>query len=89
MHAPWRQIKDALPEDGDAHRFNKIGDALDVSHVQVARYLRRYILPPADGAALELDRVPLDYFDALIDWTPAVPAEVADVLLSAMEASLA
>jgi Protein of unknown function (DUF1592)/Protein of unknown function (DUF1588)/Protein of unknown function (DUF1585)/Protein of unknown function (DUF1587)/Protein of unknown function (DUF1595)/Planctomycete cytochrome C len=39
LHAPWLQLKDALPEDGESHRFNKIGDALDVSHVQVARYL--------------------------------------------------
>ncbi len=37
--APWLQIKDKLPEDGVAHRFNKVGDALDVSHVQMARYL--------------------------------------------------
>ncbi len=39
LHAPWLQIRDALPEDGEAHRFNKVGDALDVSHVQMARYL--------------------------------------------------
>lgn len=39
LHAPWLQIKDSLPEDGEAHRFNKSGDALDVSHVQMARYL--------------------------------------------------
>ena len=39
LHAPWLQLRDALPEDGEAHRFNKIGDALDVSHVQMARYL--------------------------------------------------
>ena len=32
-------MKDWLPEDGEAHRFNKSGDALDVSHVQMARYL--------------------------------------------------
>jgi hypothetical protein len=37
--APWLQIKDKLPEDGESNRFNKIGDALDVSHVQMARYL--------------------------------------------------
>ncbi len=37
--APWLQIKDILPEDGEAHRFNKVGDALDVSHVQLAQYL--------------------------------------------------
>lgn len=39
LDAPWLQIKDKLPEDGEANRFNKIGDALDVSHVQMARYL--------------------------------------------------
>jgi hypothetical protein len=39
LHAPWLQIKDSLPEDGEAQRFNKIGGALDVSHVQMARYL--------------------------------------------------
>lgn len=39
LGAPWLQIKEMLPEDGELHRFNKVGEALDVSHVQVARYL--------------------------------------------------
>lgn len=39
LDAPWLQVRDALPEDGEANRFNKIGEALDVSHVQMARYL--------------------------------------------------
>ncbi|HYR57010.1 MAG TPA: DUF1587 domain-containing protein, partial [Chthoniobacteraceae bacterium] len=39
LRAPWLQIKETLPEDGEAFRFNKVGDALDVSHVQMARYL--------------------------------------------------
>ncbi len=39
LKAPWLQIRDKLPEDGEANRFNKVGDALDVSHVQMARYL--------------------------------------------------
>ncbi len=39
LQAPWLQIKGMLPEDGEAHRFNKIGDALDISHVQMAQYL--------------------------------------------------
>ncbi len=39
LGTPWLQLKDQLPEDGEAHRFNKVGDALDVSHVQMARYL--------------------------------------------------
>lgn len=39
LHSPWLQVRDSLPEDGEAYRFNKVGDALDVSHVQMARYL--------------------------------------------------
>ncbi len=36
---PCLEVKAFLPEDSEAHGFNKIGDALDVSHVQMARYL--------------------------------------------------
>ena len=39
LAVPWLRIKDQLPQDGIAHRFNKTGSALDVSHVQMARYL--------------------------------------------------
>ena len=39
LHAPWLQVRDSLPEDGESSRFNKSGDALDISHVQMARYL--------------------------------------------------
>ena len=39
LQAPWLQVKQILPEDGESHRFNKIGEALDVSHVQMAQYL--------------------------------------------------
>lgn len=40
LDAPWLQIKEMLPEDGEAHHFNKVGEALDTSHVQMARYLQ-------------------------------------------------
>jgi hypothetical protein len=40
LGAPWLQVKEILPEDGEAHRFNKAGEALDVSHVQMAQYLQ-------------------------------------------------
>lgn len=39
LDAPWLPIRDALPEDGESQRFNKSGTALDVSHVQMGRYL--------------------------------------------------
>jgi Protein of unknown function (DUF1588)/Protein of unknown function (DUF1592)/Protein of unknown function (DUF1587)/Protein of unknown function (DUF1585)/Protein of unknown function (DUF1595)/Planctomycete cytochrome C len=39
LHAPWLQVRDTLPEDGVANRFNKSGAALDVSHVQMARWM--------------------------------------------------
>ena len=39
LSAPWLQIRGQFPDDGEAHHFNKIGDALDVSHVHLARYI--------------------------------------------------
>lgn len=39
LAAPWLQLRDSLPEDGVINRFNKVGQALDVSHVQMARYM--------------------------------------------------
>lgn len=39
LSAPWLQVKELFPEDGEAYRFNKIGDALDVSHVHMSRYM--------------------------------------------------
>lgn len=39
LNVPWVQIKDKLPQDGVANRFNKAGEALDVSHIQLARYI--------------------------------------------------
>jgi hypothetical protein len=39
LHAPWLELRDSLPEDGLLQRFNKSGQALDVSHVQMARYI--------------------------------------------------
>lgn len=40
LHAPWLQVRSILPEDGERHHFNKIGEALDVSHVNMARYMQ-------------------------------------------------
>jgi hypothetical protein len=39
LGVPYLEVKDFLPEDTVAYGFNKVGDALDVSHVQMARYL--------------------------------------------------
>ncbi len=39
LSVPWVQIKGKLPQDGEAYRYNKIGGALDVSHVQLSRYM--------------------------------------------------
>src|SRR6185436_9723498 len=39
LSLPSIEVKGFLPEDAEAHGFNKVGEALDVSHVQIARYL--------------------------------------------------
>ncbi len=36
---PMAQIKDKLPLDGEAYLFNKSGEALDVSYVQMQRFM--------------------------------------------------
>jgi hypothetical protein len=54
LHIPWAQIKSKLPQDGEAWRYNKVGTALDVSHVQLARYMSSadYALREAMAAKL-------------------------------------
>ncbi len=39
LSAPWLQLKDSLPEDGLDRHFNKSGQALDVSYVQMSAYM--------------------------------------------------
>jgi hypothetical protein len=55
LNVPWAQVKDKLPHDGEAWRFNKSGEALDVSFVQIERYLAAadYAMRQAMSAAFE------------------------------------
>jgi mono/diheme cytochrome c family protein len=55
LNVPWAQVKDKLPFDGEAYRFNKSGEALDVSFVQMERYLTAadYAMRQAMAAAFE------------------------------------
>ncbi|MCH8216098.1 MAG: DUF1592 domain-containing protein [Planctomycetes bacterium] len=55
---PYLEIKESLPEDATAHGFNKVGEALDVSHVQIARYLQvaEYALREAIAPQVELPK---------------------------------
>jgi hypothetical protein len=55
LHVPWVEIKDRLPEDGVASRFNKSSRALDISHVHLSRYMSS-----ADDALREAMRAVLD-----------------------------
>ncbi len=59
LHAPWLQVKNDLPEDGEAELFNKIGDVLDVSHVQMTRYMRAANQAIRQVMAVELARLEL------------------------------
>ncbi len=55
LSVPWIQVRDRLPEDGEKHRFNKIGEALEISHIQLARYMSSadHALRQAMNAELE------------------------------------
>ena len=58
FHAPWLQVKGQFPEDGEAHRFNKIGDALDVSYVQMARFMTAADTAMRQTLAVKLGQIP-------------------------------
>jgi hypothetical protein len=58
LNIPWVQIKSKLPQDGEAWRYNKIGTALDVSHVQLARYMSSADYALREAMAAELVRPP-------------------------------
>src|SRR5882724_3426026 len=63
LSLPYLEVKSFLPEDSEAFGFNKVGEALDVSHVQMARYLaaaefalREAIAPQATRPELTTNR---------------------------------
>lgn len=39
LKAPWLQLTAKLPDDAVEHLYNKIGDSLDMTHVQLAAYM--------------------------------------------------
>ncbi len=53
LEAPWLLIADRLPEDSTADLFPKSGERLDVSHVQMAKFLEvsEYAIQTATNAA--------------------------------------
>ena len=55
LAVPWAQVMNKLPPDGEAYRFNKSGEALDVSFVQMDRYMSAadYAMRQAMSAQLE------------------------------------
>lgn len=64
LSLPYLSVKNFLPEDRESHLFNKIGDALDVSHVQMSRYLsagefalRQAIAPQAERPDIKTNRI--------------------------------
>ncbi len=58
LQIPWLQVKDQLPEDGEAHRYNKVGDALEVSYVQMARYMSAARYAVTETLRAKLAQVP-------------------------------
>lgn len=63
LSLPGLEVKHLLPEDGEAHLYNKVGEALDVSHVNMSRYLhaaehalRQAMMPQATRPAPKVQR---------------------------------
>jgi hypothetical protein len=55
LGVPWAQLANRLPEDGEAYRFNKSGEALDISYLQMQRFMESadYALRLAMATGLE------------------------------------
>jgi hypothetical protein len=58
LNVPWVQIRNRLPEDGEAHRYNKSGEALDISHVQIARYMSVADYAMRQAMSVQFERPP-------------------------------
>jgi hypothetical protein len=58
FNAPWLQIRGQFPDDGEAYRFNKIGEALDVSHVHMLRYMGAADYAMRQALSAQLTRPP-------------------------------
>ncbi len=58
LSAPWLQVRGQFPEDGEAFRFNKIGDALDVSHVHMTRYMNAADYAMRQVLSVQLEQPP-------------------------------
>jgi hypothetical protein len=58
LSAPWLQVKGQFPDDGEAFRFNRIGEALDVSHVHMARYMSAADYAMRQAMSVQLEQPP-------------------------------
>jgi hypothetical protein len=60
LDLPGLAVQDLLPEDGRAHGFDRVGTALDLSHVQLTKYLEAADLALDQAIAIQpqpLERV--------------------------------
>ncbi len=71
LGVPWAQIANRLPEDGEAYRFNKSGEALDLSYVHMARFMDSadYALRLATATGLERPAKTTRKLYARDEWT--------------------
>lgn len=58
LEIPILEVRDFLPEDTPVSGYNKVGDGLDVSHVQMARYLKAADFALRNALAPQSDPVP-------------------------------
>ena len=58
LGAPWLQVRGMFPDDGEAFRFNKIGGALDVSHVHMSRYMSAADYALRQAMSVQYERPP-------------------------------
>ena len=56
LDVPGFAIRDLLPEDGRVHGYDKSGDGLELSHVQMAKYMEAADLALAMATTAQIDK---------------------------------
>lgn len=85
LDLPMAQLKEKLPQDGEAYRFNKSGEALDISFVQMQRFMSTADYAMKLAISEEMNRVPTATVkmyarDVMRGWVPRENGTLPDRL---------
>jgi len=85
LDLPMAQLKEKLPQDGEAYRFNKSGEALDISFVQMQRFMSTADFAMKLALSEQMNRMPtattkMYARDVMRGWVPRENGTLPDRL---------